>query len=273
VLDVESGQLHAIAGFATAVREGHGGKRIVGPSSAAIGSATVYIGSRADASICSVDSRTLTRGACLTLPAAPDGLVYVAPTREVWATVPALKELVIVDVGSGAPAVRDTVALDGKPEGYAVDSVRGLYYTNLEDRDQTLAFDMRTRKLQSRWPTGCGAAGPRGMAFDGQDRLLLVACTDGAVALDAAGGAARGRVTTGAGVDAIDFAASSRTLFIASGKSAVLQLFHVDAGGQMALIGQAPTAAGARVVVADERGRGYVADSAGGRVVVVGPVQ
>jgi DNA-binding beta-propeller fold protein YncE len=273
VLDVESGQLHAVDGFPTVVKEGRGGKRVVGPSSVAIGPGVAYVGNRAGNAVCAVDARTLSRGACVALPAAPDGLVYVAPTHEVWATVPALKELVILDVAAGAPAIKEAIPLEGKPEGYAVDAAHGLYFTNLEDRDQTLAFDVRTRKLQSRWPTGCGSAGPRGMAFDVADRLLLVACTDGAVAFDAAGGAVRSRVVAGAGVDNVDYAPATRTLFVASGKTAELQLFHVAANGQMSLASRAPTAAGARVVVADELSRGYVADSAGGRVVVVDPRQ
>jgi DNA-binding beta-propeller fold protein YncE len=269
VLDVGTGQLHAIEGFPTAEKEGPGGKRTVGPSSVAIGGGFAYVGNRAGASVCAVNAQTLSRGACLALPGAPDGLIYVATTREVWVTVPALKELLVLDAASGVPAIKATVALDGKPEGYAVDELRGIYFTNLKDRDQTLGFDIRTRKLQSRWQTGCGSAGPRGIAFDGADRLLLVACTDGALALDASSGALRDRVAAGAGVDNIDYAGSTRTLFVASGKTAELQLYRIAPNGQLSLIARAPTGAGARVVVADDRGRAYVADSARGRVLVV----
>jgi DNA-binding beta-propeller fold protein YncE len=162
VLEIETGELHAVTGFPTAEREGHGGKRVVGPSSVAIGPGAAYVGNRADSSVCAVDAAILLRGRCATLPAMPDGLVYVAATSEVWATVPALKELLILDVASGAPALKDTIPLDGKPEGYAVDPARGIFFTNLEDRDQTLLFDVRARKLLARWQTGCGPAGPAG---------------------------------------------------------------------------------------------------------------
>jgi DNA-binding beta-propeller fold protein YncE len=271
VLDVETGLLHALERFPTAEREGHGGRRVVGPSSVALGGGLAWVGNRANDSICTVDAQTLARGACLKLPAAPDGLLHVEATHEVWATVPALKELAILDATSDDPALKAILALDGKPEGYAVDEARGVYFTNLEDRDQAVGFDVRTRKQVSRWQTGCGLAGPRGMAFDVLDKVLLVACTDGAVAFDATTGEVRGRVITGAGVDGIAYAASTRTLFVASGTTAELQLFHVAPTGAMSLAAKAPTAAGARVVVADGRGRAYVADSAQGRVIVVTP--
>ena len=35
------------------------------------------------------------------------------------------------------------IGKDGEPEGYAVDAQRALFYTNLEDRDRTLAIDVQ----------------------------------------------------------------------------------------------------------------------------------
>jgi hypothetical protein len=44
-------------------------------------------------------------------------------------------------------------------------------------------------------------------------------------------------------------------------------VFDVDERGGLHLMATAPTAPGARVVVADGRGRAYVADSRGGRIL------
>ena len=38
------------------------------------------------------------------------------------------------------------IKTDGNPEGYAEDATRGLFYTNLEDKNRTVAFDIRTHR-------------------------------------------------------------------------------------------------------------------------------
>ena len=44
-------------------------------------------------------------------------------------------------------------------------------------------------------------------------------------------------------------------------------MFRVDDAGALTQVGSAPTAKGARVVVADAAGTAYVADSSGGRIL------
>jgi DNA-binding beta-propeller fold protein YncE len=249
------------------------GERTMGPSSATVGSGYVYVGNRADSQVCAVDARTLKIGACVTLPSSPDGLAYVAPTAEVWVTTPRDNSLTILDVKNGAaPKLKDTLRLDGAPEGYAVDPGRGLFFTNLEDKDRTLVLDVKTHKEAARYSPGCGEEGPRGLALDGERQLLFVACTDKVVALRLdKNGRKGGQLAAGGGVDNIDYAPAGHRLFVASGKTATLLIAEVAADGALGLLGSAPTAAGARVVVADGAGRGFVADSAGGQLLVVAP--
>jgi len=93
VIDTTTDQIIRVEGFSVAQVELRGKLRPMGPSSVAIGDGVVYIGSRADSKICVVDSRTLKLGNCIAfappsagLAAAPDGLIYIAATRELWAT-------------------------------------------------------------------------------------------------------------------------------------------------------------------------------------------
>jgi len=113
------GRIRAVEGFRTekrhVQRQVHGAERTVGPSSAAVGPDAVYVGNRADATVCAVDAVTLARRGCATLPGAPDGLAYVAPASEVWATVPSKSAIVALDPAS--LRVEATLSLDGKPEG------------------------------------------------------------------------------------------------------------------------------------------------------------
>ena len=62
-----------------------------------IGEGIVDIGDRADSSICAIDESTLGRKTCGLIDATPDGVVYVAPTKEVWVTVPGDKSVHILD--------------------------------------------------------------------------------------------------------------------------------------------------------------------------------
>ena len=269
VIDAASGALSEVSGFATIEREGRGGKRLVGPSSATVAGDFVYVGNRADSAICAIDATTLSRGPCIALPTSPDGVQWIATTRELWVTTPKDRSLTVIDAKSAtALTVSGRIPVEGEPEGYAVDEPRGVFFTNLEDRDMTLVIDVRERRVVSSWPAGCGAEGPRGLAYDAATRRLFVACTDHVSVRDAArGGAELGAISTGGGVDNIDWNPTTRLLYAAAGKAAMLTVAHVSEAGVPTVVARAPTAQGARVVVVDAEGRAFVADPLGGRVL------
>ena len=272
VLHTATGALDVVAGFVTVVREVRGAQRTIGPSSASVGEGVVYVGDRADATVCALDATTRERRACVPVESSPDGLAWVAATRTLWVTAPSLPGLYIFPAdAAGALGTPRRVPLDAMPEGYAVDAVRGIFYTNLEDGDATLALDVHTFAVLSRWSPHCGTAGPRGLAFDAAHRRLFVACTDAVVAFDASNGAVLGRADTGAGVDSIAFDAASQRVYAASGATAMLRVLHVAPGGALAVEASIATGHGARAVVLDDRGRAYVADSEGARLLVVEP--
>lgn len=269
MIEAGTDKVTRVQGFRTAEVERRGQKRTVGPSSASIGEGIVYVGNRGDSSICAVDMKTRKVGACATLESMPDGVAYVAATREVWVTTPRDGSLTILDASKpGTLAVKTTMKLEGSPEGYAVDPAHGVFYTNLEDKDRTLAIDVKTRSIKATWMPECGEEGPRGLAVDPALGLLFVACTDGAVALDVKhDGAVRSRLTTGAGVDNIDYLPARRLLYVAAGREALLTVAHVGDEGTLTTVASGKTAEGARVVVADAKGGAYVADSRGGRIL------
>ncbi len=272
VIDVATGKVTTVGGFPTAPPRRPGRPRM-GPSSAAVGEGVVWIGNRANNQICAVDARTLARGPCHRLPSMPDGLAYVAATHEVWVTTPGDQGITVVDVSGKTDRPQTLIKIGGDPEGVAVDAARGLFYTNVEDKNLTLELDARTRKVVASWPAGCGAAGPRGLALDEARRLLFVACTEGAAVRDVAhhDGKEVGRVKTSGGVDNIDYAAKRGLLFVASGQGATLTVARVGGTGALSTVASIPTAKGARCVVVAADGTAYVADSAGGQMIVVKP--
>jgi DNA-binding beta-propeller fold protein YncE len=270
VLDTRSGKLEVIDHVATAKR----GERTVGTSAATVGDGIVYVGNRADSTVCAFDAKSLARRGCIALASSPDGLAYVATTKEVWVTAPKDLSVIVLDVQSpGIPRLAGTVKLEGKPEGYAVDAQRGIFYTNLEDKDGTVAVDARTRQAISTWKPGCGAQGPRGLALDAGRRELFVACTDRLKTIDATSGTVVSELATGGGVDNIDYLPSRRLVYAASGKEARLTVALVGDDGALKIASTRTTAEGCRTVVVDDGGTAYLPDSRGGRLVVVRPAR
>ncbi len=271
VVDVATLKVTPLGGFSTAPPRKIGRPRM-GPSSAAVGGGVVWVGNRANNAVVGFDAKSLkTRGSAITLSAMPDGLAYVARTRELWVTMPGLRALAVVRVSDDKPGIAGKVELDGAPEGYAVDDARGTFYTNLEDRDETLTLDVKTRQVIARWPSGCGADGPRGLALDGPRRLLFVACTDGAGVFDLAQcGKAVGRIKTGGGVDNLAYDQTRRLLFVAAGKDAKMTIAHVADSGALDVVATVATTPGARNPVLDARGTAYVEDAAAGQLLIFG---
>src|ERR1700690_781009 len=266
-----TGKVTTIGVFATAPPRRPGRPRM-GPSSATVAEGVIWIGNRGNNQLSGYDAKTLAPKGVVQLPSMPDGLAYAKTTHELWATTPGDKTITITRVDGKTPGALAMIKLDGAPEGYAVDDAKGLFYTNLEDKDRTLVIDIKTRKVVSNWPAGCGSKGPRGLAIDTAHRWLFVACTNGMETLDLEhGGKVLGRITTGDGVDNPGYDARKRLLFIASGADGEIVIAHVDDKGGPQKIVSIPTARGARNPVIDVHGNAYVEDSSNGRLLVIEP--
>ncbi|HEY4107314.1 MAG TPA: hypothetical protein VGM44_25625 [Polyangiaceae bacterium] len=271
VFDLGKREFARIEGFATAEHEAHGKKRVMGPSSGAVGDGVVYVGNRANKQVCMVDTQTLKQGACVELAAPPDCVEYVARSREVWVTTPSAHSLAIIETAAGAKfGAVSTLSMPGEPEGYAVDEPRGLFLTNLEDRGSTLAVDVKSRSIKSTWEAGCGPDGPRGIAVDSAHSFVFVACTDHVQVLDSANRGARlGVLDTGAGLDNIDYVPSTGSLYAAAGKAARLTIARLEGHGELKVIASVATAPGARNAVADAKGNVYLTDGQGANLLRV----
>ena len=271
VIDTKTQEIRTIEKFPTTEDERQGKKRVVGPSSATIGDGFVYVGNRADSSVCAIDAATLERAGCVTLPSSPDGVAYVAKAKQVWVTTPRDNAIAILDVSDPkTPKLGPTIKLDGGPEGYAVDDTRGLFYTNLEDKDRTLRIDVATRKVTASWMPECGESGPRGLAIEPKGQLLMVVCSGHVEVLEAGkDGKILSKVETGEGVDNIDYLPAKRSLYAAAGRAATLTVVHLDDKGVLKPTALIPTVKGARNAVAADDGTAYVAAGPDGKILVV----
>jgi DNA-binding beta-propeller fold protein YncE len=271
VIDTRTQEIRLVDQFPVAEVERRGKKRMVGPSSATVGDGVVYVGNRGDSSVCAVDATTLKRGGCVIVPSMPDGLAFVARTKEVWVTTPRDQSVVILDVSMPtAPNLAGSLKLDGDPEGYAVDEGRGLFYTNLEDKDRTLRIDISTRKVTATWMPACGEEGPRGLAIETKGQWLMVACPDHVEVLAAmTDGRILSKLDTGAGVDNIDYLPGSRSLYVAAAGAATLTVAQLGEAGALKQTDIRGTASGARNAVVTEDGTVYIADGPDGKILIV----
>lgn len=284
VIDGASDKVTRIEGFRTKEFEFLGKPQLLGPTAIAIGEGVVYIGNRGDSSICIIDAKTLELGDCMPiaspaegLEASPDGLSYIATTKELWVSrgAPTLgitapdHSMTILDASNPKKLkTKAKLPLAGSAEGYALDERRGIFYTTLEEKSQTIAIDVRRRKIVATWKTACDEV--HGLTLDAAHRFLFVACTNRVISLDAAHeGRVLGSVETGEGLDNIDFCEAKRTVYAAASRAATLTVARVDDGGNLTRIAVVPTVRGARGVVVDEEGRAYVADPAGGRILKI----
>src|SRR5438128_1048822 len=282
VIDESSDAVSQVTGFKTGEVELRGRKVTLGPTAVSVGDGVVYIGNRGDSTLCVIDAHTLARGECLEVApvsagraAAPDGVVYVAATRELWITTgaPPLgiasadKSLQVFDASDPRHLKRKTkIPLEGSAEGYAVDNQRGLFYTNLEETGKTIAIDARSHKVVAKWDLGSRELD--GLALDGARRFLFVACGDHVVSIDAGhGGKVVDSITTGPGLDNIDYSPDQKLLYAAASLAAILTIADVDDHGRFHPKATVPTVKGARGVVAGKGGTAYIIDPAEGRIL------
>jgi DNA-binding beta-propeller fold protein YncE len=258
VVDAATGKVRQIGGLPTREVTGPRGKRVFGPSAASVGQGVVYIGSRGDSTVCAYNSTTLAPGACGHLDVTPDGVAYVASTKEVWVTTPGDKSIRVLDGNTLTQKAKLT--FDGNPEGYAPDVKRGRFYTNMEDKDQTLAIDLKTRKTVATWSPSCGKDGPHGLGLDANSGHLFVACSTLAEVLDVGhDGTVLAKVDTGDGVDDIHYEPATHLLYVGAGRAAQLTVVRAEANGQLTVVAQVPTQAGARNAAVAKDGTVFLA--------------
>ena len=278
-IDEKTDSVSQVAGFKTSEIERRGNKVTVGPTAATIGEGVVYIGNRGDATVCVVDAKTSELGECVPLSAdqsiTPDGVVYVAASKEVWVTArptsaanfDAAKALQIFDASEPRHLkFKTSVPLENLAEGYAVDNGRGLFYTNIEESGATAAIDVKTKKIVAKWNPGSTDLG--GLALDAHRQFLFVACRDRVVNLAADhDGKFLDSIQTGAGLDNIDYSSEKKILYAAAGQAATATIAEVSDDGKFHLKATVPTVKGVRNIVAGRGETAYLIDPAEGKIL------
>jgi hypothetical protein len=205
------------------------------------------------------------------LAGGPDYVRYVAATRELWVTQPGDARIEVFRLSADEPPLPKHAAfipVRGGPESLVIDGKRGRAYTHRWKRD-TLAIDVRTRRIVATWAAGCGA--PRGIALDEARGFLLVGCEAGeATVLDVDhDGKLLSTAKSVRGVDIIAYDPARRHLYLPGEESATLAILGVSDRGVLTVLGTLPTVAGAHCATTDGDGMVYVCDPAHGRLLLL----
>jgi hypothetical protein len=278
LVDPKSGAVTPIAGFSRAGGGGHGHGD--GVTSVDSGEGWWFATDRTARALVVIDPRARKIVGRAALAGGPDYVRYVAATRELWVTQPGESRIEVFALAQASqpakpskneppvPAHAAFIPIRGGPESLVIDGKRGRAYTHRWKRE-TLAVDLRARKIVATWPAGCGA--PRGIALDETRGFLLVGCDGGeATVLDVDhDGKLLSTAKSGRGVDIIAYDAGRRHLYLPGDESATLAILGVSERGALTLLGTLPTVVGAHCATTDGAGNVYVCDPARGRLLVI----
>jgi DNA-binding beta-propeller fold protein YncE len=176
----------------------------------------------------------------------PDSIIFEPATQTVWAFEGHSKDAAVIDAAT--QKLLGLVPLPGRPEFPAVDG-KGLVFDNLEDKNEIVRIDARTRTLTATWPvTGCD--GPGGLAMDAAGERLFPACDGKKMAVvDANTGKVLATAAIGDGPDAARWDAQHKLAFASCGEGV---LSVVDASKpDYPTIETLPTQRGARTMAYD----------------------
>ena len=200
------------------------------------------------------DGRTGKVRAIIATGTKPDAAAYDPATRTVWIMNPGSGDITVID--PAAARVLATVPVGGSLELGTADG-RGQLYINVEDRNQVVVVDTRTRKVVRRFPLA-GCEGPTGIAYDARLREIVSACSENAVAVvSSPDGRQIARLSIGKGADGAAVDLKRHLALIPAGHDGNLTIIRL--GAKPVVVGQVATAVSARTIALDpSTGRAYL---------------
>jgi len=214
-----------------------------------------------------LDASSRKRIASAKLATEPDYIRIVKSKNEIWVTQPSESRIEIFSLGEDRhPKHSAFIAVEGGPESLVIDDDHGRAFANTW-KDETLAVDLNSRSIVSRWPNGC--SGSRGLTFDPDDTRLFVGCKEGKLTvLDASSGKQLGSASSGDGVDIIAYDAKLKHAYLPGARSATMAVIAIEATGTTRVLETAHTAPGAHCVASDGQGKAFVCEPQKGRLLL-----
>lgn len=185
----------------------------------------------------------------------PDGIIYDPASDRIF-FFNHDSQAAAVDAKTGD--VAGTVALPSKAAEFAAADGEGHVFDNLEDSSNEIEIDSHTLKVIHTYPLA-PCEGPSGLAMDTAHHRLFVGCHGSTTGnkgpimaiMDSETGKIVATEPIGTGVDATRFDAGTQLAFASNGGSGDITVIHEDSPDAYTVVGNVPTASGARTMEFD----------------------
>jgi len=180
----------------------------------------------------------------------PDGIVYDAPSKRVFAFNGGSQDATVIDASNGN--VVGTIVLSGKPE-FPVSDGKGNVYVNIEDKSEIVKINPQVMQVVKRWSLA-PCEEPTGLAMDTtRDRLFAVCSNQKMVTVDANSGKVVATVPIGKGSDAVAFDAERKLIFSSNGQDGTLTIIKSASADNYSVAETFPTEKSARTLALDSK--------------------
>ncbi|MEP6597713.1 MAG: YncE family protein [Ginsengibacter sp.] len=149
----------------------------------------------------------------------PDAIYYEPFSKKIITNNGRSNDLSVIDPLTNK--VITTIDVGGKPEE-AVSDGNGNLYVNIEDKNQVVAVNLNTFKVENRWSILPGEA-PTGLAIDSKTKRLFAGCGDNKLlmVIDATNGKVVGKIPIGDGCDGVAFDKDKNLIFTSNGEGTI----------------------------------------------------
>lgn len=179
----------------------------------------------------------------------PDAILYDAATKQVFSFNGRSQNATVFNAET--MAVTGTIPMGGKPE-FSVGDGLGRVFVNVEDTQELLAINARTRSVEARWSLK-PLEDPTGLAMDvAHGRLFAVGKNKLMAVVDAATGKIVTTLPIGEGCDGAAFVAGTGFTYASNGEGS-LTVIHQDGKDHYAVLATVPTRKGARTMAVDAK--------------------
>lgn len=178
----------------------------------------------------------------------PDAIMYEPFTKLIITCNGRSKNLSLVDPKQQKTV--DSIDVAGKPET-AVSDGNGKVFVNIEDKNEIVEVDLKTKKVINHWSLAPGE-GPTGLAYDNNTKRLFAGCQKLLVVLNATNGSVVDKISIGDGCDGVAFDSINKIIFTSNGEGTISAIHEISADN-FSFLGNYATKRGARTIAIDEK--------------------
>ncbi len=181
----------------------------------------------------------------------PDAIVYDPASKLVFACNGKNGPITVIDPAAVDEEPR-AIAVTGKLEFAVVDG-KGRLYVNVEDKNELVAIDTKTLKVEAHWSLAPGEE-PTGLAIDVAHRRLFAGCSGNQkmIVLDADSGKVLAVLPIGKGVDGVAFDPVRKLAISANGQDGTATVIAEKDANTFEVAATVDTVKSARTIAYDE---------------------